>query len=71
MFTELSLSVSAFPVLNISRLHGHVLHCSADLDVWIAWLQWPKETYGSVCGRLRYVKAKYRLRYLSKRVAVG
>lgn len=59
--------VSGFPVLNISRPPRPRARCSADLDVWMGRLRWPKETYGSVCGRPRYVKAKYRPSYLCRR----
>lgn len=42
-------------------------HCIAELKVCMAWLWRPRQTYVSVCGRLRYVRTKYRPRYLSKR----
>lgn len=39
--------------------------------MWMGWLRWPKEIHSSVWGRVGYVKAKYRWKYLSKRVASG
>ena len=47
-------------MLSVGRLAGHVLTV---LQTWTCGRgrrQGPKETYGSVCGRPRYVEAKYR-----------